>query len=79
MSDLVVLEDVVVEVDPMLRLGDGLEPVFVGVGAVLEQREPVSHAQRRVAGSCQDPIQTSVTRRRVFRDGEVFTLYFLML
>src|SRR5215217_6149880 len=34
-SDLVIREDVVVEVDPTLRPCDGREPVVVGVGTVL--------------------------------------------
>src|SRR5829696_6385369 len=34
-SDLVVREDVVVQVDPALSPGDGREPVIVGIRAVL--------------------------------------------
>ena len=58
-SDLVVLEDVVVEVDPTLRSRDGCGPVIVGIEAVLEQSEPVVVAQRRVANPPQDPFQTA--------------------
>ena len=66
-ADLVVGDDVVVEVYPTLSPRDGLEPVVVGVGAVLQQREPVSLSQRRVADSPQNPLQTGAARGGVFR------------
>src|SRR5215211_3591857 len=58
-SDFVVLEDVVVEVNPTLRPRDGREPVVVCVRAVLQQRDLVPLTQWRVTDSSQDSFQTS--------------------
>ena len=58
MAPRVVLEDVVVQVDPPLGPTDGGDPVIVGAGAVLEELQPVALAQGGVAGSRQDAVQT---------------------
>src|SRR5215217_2694226 len=71
-SDLIVLEDVVVQVDPTLRPRNGREPVVVCVRAVPKQRDLVAVAQRRVTDSSQDPFQTGAARRHVLRDCKVF-------
>src|SRR5215208_3396646 len=55
-SNFVVLEDVVVQVDPTLRPRDGREPVVVGVRAVFEQRKAIALPERRVANPTQDPL-----------------------
>ena len=64
--------------DPTLRLRDGREPVFVGVRTVLQQREPVAVAQRRVTDPSQDPFQSGTARGNVVRDGEVIAPDFLL-
>ena len=70
-ADLVVGDDVVVQVDPPLCPRDGREPVVVGVRAVLQQRDAVAVAQRRVADPTQDPFQTGAARGGIFRYVEV--------
>ena len=78
-SDLIVLEDVVVEVDPTLRPCDGREPVFVSVRTVPQQREPVPLTQWRIADPPQDPFQSGTARGNVVRDGEVIGLELMIL
>src|SRR5215218_3235213 len=78
-SDFVVLEDVVVQVDPMLRPRNGREPVVVGVRAVFEQREAIALPERRIANPTQDPFQTCAARCDIVRDGKVVALDFSLL
>ena len=73
-ADLVVGDDVVVQVDPTLCPGDGLKPIVVGIGAVLQQRDTVTFAQRRVADPTQDPFQTGASRSGIFWYVEVLVL-----
>jgi hypothetical protein len=60
LSGGVVLEDVVVEMDPSLCPRDGREPVVVGVRTVLEQLELVTFSEWRAAGApgpCPDGLR----------------------
>jgi hypothetical protein len=64
----VVLQDVVVQVEPALGPGDPPQPVVVGVGTVLEEFEAVPLPKGRVTGSGQHPLQSCAARRSVFRE-----------
>src|SRR4051812_20819215 len=66
MSYLVGPEDVVLEMNPALGVGDLCEPIIVGVWPIFQQHQPVTLAQRRIAGSCQGAIQLFTARYRGF-------------
>src|SRR5215212_829285 len=78
MADLVVLEDVVVEMDPPPRTPYGREPIFVGVRAVLEQHETITFPQRRVTGARQGTFDPSAPRRRGAVARPLVSIYILI-